>query len=126
MINQQLFWYETVAGEIHETATRDLFKKWLALNPYPPDDLVHFWQDLYRVKALKMSVQFINGKDYLLNEAGDDFVEKFGTAFEHGPKEIEPEIEQVLKENEEQVGLKKIRFGMGQPRKEREQHAEKE
>jgi hypothetical protein len=69
---------EAIGNAAADVRIAALRGRWRELNPKRSDHW--FWNEFFEMKELRHPVQFEDGKDYLLNEAGDDFVEAPTTA----------------------------------------------
>jgi hypothetical protein len=73
IIYTQIPFYEDLAEALADTKTATLLGKWRQLNPGHLTGF--FYEVLYSMRRLKHPTQFSDGKYYLVNDDGDDFVQ---------------------------------------------------
>jgi hypothetical protein len=73
IIRSHLHFYEDLSLGATATKSGELLPRWQQLNP--TDNPENFWWDLYMIRRMAQPAVFADGKYYILNDAGDDFVE---------------------------------------------------
>jgi hypothetical protein len=73
IIRSHLYRYEDLSLGTSRIKTGELLPRWQQLNP--TENPENFWWDLYVIHRKKLPAFFEDGKYYLLNDAGDDFVD---------------------------------------------------